>query len=274
MPLLVDIGAPPDDVKLGISQRHFTSGADRSKVISSYDRFRQMAAKAVDEDVHYFLHPDNNIERWEDILARHDAPLFAARGRHAYAPLLSNEDQEPLEVREQRREEAHDFAAKMESVVEVLLHTVPIGLVQMADYVSDLFVLVQLRDDGDDDSFVVGRFCVVASIITVSCSRWLAGAPPSASPTPPSASCTLPSASHAAVIAYMCRPSPSCRFSFFWKVWLIFIVMPIRNGAFVWKHGFWVCLLAPLNLHVLYFGLRHAELHATHGDQLPLYKRR
>ena len=50
---------------------------------------------------------------------------------------------------------------------DIALHLVPIGIVQFADYVSDVFVVVAFLQSGETEKGTIGVACIATSIAIV-----------------------------------------------------------------------------------------------------------
>ena len=120
------------DVEASIRAAEFTSGADKELVPRMYREFRQRIFEAIDVEGQYALYDDHVANM------RVERQRFGGHGGGGRA-LVRQKTLTSIEREEATRK--RERAQQLVRLLESLLHTVPIGLVQCVDYVSDLLVL-------------------------------------------------------------------------------------------------------------------------------------
>ena len=154
----VEAPQTPAQVQDRLRKATFTSPADKGRVVRMYLDYRRELFAVMDLEGKSLLGLDNRLVRRADAQMRLGFGGEGRRHKHHPATLALGADHV---ARQQER--ARSWAGRTVN----LLHVAPIGLVQFADYVSDVLVLLQFRADGDHESFVVGTVFVILSIAVV-----------------------------------------------------------------------------------------------------------
>ena len=129
-------------------------------MVELYQSYRREAFEAMNVEGRYVLYSDNDVadmaeerQRFGEVGTSVETRMMTA----AWSPQMRD-----IHTLKQKRERARARVA----LASVLLHTVPIGLVQFADYVSDGFVLVSFYLAGEYEPVMLVRFWVgLASVI-------------------------------------------------------------------------------------------------------------
>ena len=139
------------EVLNAIGAAHFTGKGDKSEVQKMYRQYRETIFEVLDTDGNHVLYDDDYVANMRDECRRLDAEGCVGK---------TDMESQSEESKARRRKRAREAA----SMVGMLMHTLPIALVQFADYVSDLFVIWQFYKEGDEVSFTTGVACMATSI--------------------------------------------------------------------------------------------------------------
>ena len=228
VPMRVEAPQDPEEVMDGIRVAAFSASTDVQKVLQMYRRYHTDTTQAMeafqcaaDAEGWAVTCDDGDHSGGKDSGGElNGGKANGGKGGGGHHGGGGGGGGRDMEMERRRRRGVY-----VGGLLVTLLHTLPLGLVQVSDYFSDLFVLAQFWRTGDVESFFVGALFVGLSIVCA------------------------------------------------WGACLVLQTYGSAEvGALVSKHGLVVCLLAPLNLHVLYIGMQHAHLKGRVGDDLALYK--